>query len=94
MQVMIIDAKIPIGATHKPRVKQKWRLKAYNLVTAHVFEVGILVIIVLNMLQMAFTFEGSSGAINSFMDMTNYIFTAIFIIEASLKILAFRWAYF
>ena len=28
------------------------------------------------------------------MDVTNYIFTTIFIIEASLKIFVFGWAYF
>ena len=31
---------------------------------------------------------------NYIMDWTNYIFTAIFIIEAGLKIFVFRWAYF
>ena len=37
---------------------------------------------------MAITFEGSSESMDTFMDMTNLIFTAIFIVEACLKIFA------
>ena len=43
---------------------------------------------------MAITFEDQSGAIVAFMETTNYIFTAIFIVEASLKIFVFGWSYF
>lgn len=43
---------------------------------------------------MAFTYEGSSQSFDSFMDMLNYIFTAIFIAEAALKIFVFGLAYF
>jgi hypothetical protein len=62
MQAMILNAKVPHNALNKPTVRQNWRLKAYNLVTSHSFEVFIIVVIVLNMLQMAVTFEGSSEA--------------------------------
>ena len=50
MQIMIIDAKVPITATNKPKEKQKWRLKIYKIITGQVFEVGILVVIVVNMI--------------------------------------------
>ena len=43
---------------------------------------------------MAITYEGSSDMVNQFMDLTNYIFTAIFIVEACLKIFVFGFAYF
>ena len=47
---MILKAKVPINATHKPRETEVWRLKAYNVATAYVFEVSIIAVIVLNML--------------------------------------------
>ena len=91
---MILKATVPYTDTNKPRTNQKWRLKVYNLVTSDAFEAGILTAIVLNMFQMAITYEGSSEMINQFMDLANYIFTAIFIIEAGLKIFVFGLAYF
>mmetsp|Transcript_25092 Transcript_25092/g.33647 ORF Transcript_25092/g.33647 Transcript_25092/m.33647 type:complete len:83 (+) Transcript_25092:380-628(+) len=43
---------------------------------------------------MAFTHEGSTVSFNHFMDLLNYVFTTIFIIEACLKIFVFGFAYF
>ena len=48
----------------------------------------------LNMIQMAITYEGSSNEVNQFMEITNLIFTAIFIVEAILKLFVFGWSYF
>ena len=58
------------------------------------FEGGILLAILLNMVQMAISYEGSSENVDYYMDLTNYIFTAVFIVEACLKIFVFGWAYF
>ena len=43
---------------------------------------------------MAITYEGSSETVDQFMDITNLIFTAIFIVEAALKIFCFGASYF
>ena len=43
---------------------------------------------------MALAFEGSSGQWNAFLDVTNYIFSATFFVEAVLKLYAYRAAYF
>ena len=43
---------------------------------------------------MAIAYEGSATGLNNFMEIANYVFTCIFIIEASLKIFVFRWSYF
>ena len=43
---------------------------------------------------MAIMYEGSGTTVQSFIELTNYIFTTIFIIEAALKIFVFGWAYF
>lgn len=91
---MILKAKVKDVVTHKPMESQKWRLRAYGIVTSHVFEMGILLAIVLNMVQMAISYEGSNETVDNFMDLTNYIFTAIFIVEACLRIFVFGWAYF
>jgi len=43
---------------------------------------------------MALSYEGSSDGWNRFLDVTNYIFTVIFIVEASLKLFAYGRSYF
>ena len=43
---------------------------------------------------MAFAYEDASSSFNNFMDMMNYIFTTIFVLEAAVKIFVFGWAYF
>ena len=53
-----------------------------------------MLIIVLNMLQMAIFHEGQTQTMERFMEITNFIFTAIFIVEAALKLFAFGWSYF
>ena len=53
-----------------------------------------MICIVLNMFQMSLDHDGASPSILSFLQITNYIFTAIFIIEAVLKLSVYRWAYF
>ena len=91
---MILKAQVPTTSTHKPKEYQKWRLKLYKLVTSNFFETSIITVIFLNMLQMAVAYEGSTQFVNYFLDLTNYIFTVIFIVEAALKIFVFGWAYF
>jgi hypothetical protein len=46
------------------------------------------------MVQMAVLHEGQSEAFSGVLDFANYIFTAIFIVEAGLKLVAFGRSYF
>jgi len=85
---------VPHSLLHKPSVRQQWRLKVYNLVTSTKFEGSIIFVIVLNMCQMALSYEGSSETVKYLTDVTNLIFTSIFIVEAALKLFAFGLAYF
>ena len=91
---MILDAKVPFNANHRPRENQKRRTQAYELVTSTTFEISIIIIIFLNMMLMAFSYEGSTSGFNRFTEIANYIFTLVFIFEAALKIYVFRFAYF
>ena len=43
---------------------------------------------------MAMSYEGASDSWNQFLEILNYIFTAIFFIEALLKLFAYGKAYF
>ena len=71
-----------------------FRLILYNLVTHNVFEVFIMACIFLNMLQMAMLYEDASSEYRFGLDIVNYIFTGVFIVEASLKLTAYGIAYY
>ena len=43
---------------------------------------------------MALDHEGASPGMINFLKMSNYIFTAIFFVEATIKLYVYRWAYF
>lgn len=57
------------------------------------FDLGIMFCIMLNMVQMAFIMEGNTKTMNSILDFTNYIFSAVFFVEAVFKIIAFGDTY-
>ena len=91
---MILTAKCDHDASNKPTAPA--RIAVWRLVTQeqYHFDATIMTVIGLNMFQMASTFEGAPDAWNYFLDLTNYIFTVIFIVEAALKLFAFGTAYF
>ena len=66
----------------------------WRLVNSNAFDIGIMLAIVLNMFQMALIYEGASEEWQQFLDVTNYIFSAIFVVEAALKLFVYRKAYF
>ena len=43
---------------------------------------------------MAMSFEGASNSWNQFLEISNYIFTFIFFVEACLKLIAYGKSYF
>lgn len=50
--------------------------------------------IILNIVQMAVSYQGQPQWYTSILDGVNYIFTVIFLAEAILKITAYGWSYF
>ena len=48
-----------------------------------------MIVIFLNMIIMALSYEGSSSSYNLFLTIVNYIFTGIFIIECIIKLIAY-----
>ena len=92
MQTMILKAACPHEVANRPSSgarRQMWRL-----VNSNAFDIGIMLAIVLNMFQMALIYEGASEEWQQFLDVTNYIFSAIFVVEAALKLFVYRKAYF
>ncbi|XP_074649873.1 sodium channel protein 1 brain-like isoform X1 [Tubulanus polymorphus] len=60
----------------------------YNFVMDPLFEMFIMLCIVLNTMAMALEFEGMTPQYHKGLEITNYIFSGIFILEAILKILS------
>lgn len=71
-----------------------WRKKIWTLVNCTPFDITIMTFIILNMFQMAFTYEGQPESGLEFLRISNYVFTAVFLIECILKLLAYDWSYF
>jgi ABC-type multidrug transport system permease subunit len=71
-----------------------WRKKIWDIVNSTPFDILIMSFIVLNMIQMGLTYEGAPQSVLEFLRISNYVFTAVFLAEAILKLLAYDWSYF
>lgn len=69
----------------------KWRRRIYDVVTHDAFDNLILLIIVLNVVGMAATWKDQPQEFTEVMSVVNWVFTAIFLVEAVLKIAAVGW---
>ena len=92
IQRLILSAAPDYETTNVP--KQPWRRKFHTLVSSSRFESCIMGVIMVNMIQMAFLHEGQSMEVAALLDVTNYIFTVIFFVEAALKLVAYGKSYF
>jgi hypothetical protein len=91
IQRLILSAGPEYETTNVPR--QPWRKEFHDLVSSERFDMVIMSCIVLNMVQMAVFSEGMSNLVSTLLDFTNFGFTAVFIVEAALKIIAFGGSY-
>lgn len=66
----------------------------YDVSTSNRFELAIVIIIFLNMIVMAIEHYQQADSIKQVMDIMNYIFAAVFILEAVIKLIGLRWHYF
>ena len=89
---MIVKAKPDLETTNVPN--NRILKKLHHFVTCTPFEIVIMVVIVLNMIQMGMTYEGDSDLYELALTYINYAFTGIFVIEMLLKWTAFGFSYF
>ena len=87
-----MKARTPHELLYKPQLNP--RLYVWGIVNSDVFEITIMVCIVLNMLQMALDHEGALPGMIMFLRISNYFFTAVFLIEALVKLYVYRVSYF
>ena len=92
IQNMILGAKCPHDISNRPSTPM--RIKVWKIVRSDTFDYIIMSVIVLNMFQMAFSYEGAPEVWNNFLEVTNYVFTVIFLVEAILKLFAYGKSYF
>jgi len=92
IQRLILSAEPDYEATNVP--DQEWRKKFHLLVCHPKFETFFMCMILLNMLQMALLSEGMPKTMHQLLRVSNYIFAAIFVIEAALKFIAYGASYF
>ena len=89
---MVTEARVAHDKLNRP--DGLWRSKMWKLVNSDPFDIFIMSNIVLNMIQMALTYEGSTPGMDTFLRVSNYFFSLVFLIEAILKLLTYRWSYF
>eukprot|EP01135_Chromosphaera_perkinsii_P008377 Nk52_evm2s1315 gene=Nk52_evmTU2s1315 len=77
-----------------PVPKQKWAASLYEYCMSSQFEIIIMGIIVVNLMTMTAQHYQQSDGVTEFLRISNFIFTGIYIVEAILKLLAFRLHYF
>ena len=89
---MIVKAKPDLETTNVP--SNKILRKLHYFVTCTPFEVVIMIVIVLNMIQMGMTYEDDSYQYEAALTYINYVFTGVFIFEMLMKWIAFGFSYF
>lgn len=82
-----LDSAHPEYNTFKKKT-DKLQILFTKIVTYPWFDNFIMFVIIMNMLTMAIDYEGSSEGFTFTLKIFNYVFTAIFIVEACLKLVA------
>lgn len=68
--------------------------KLYDLVTNQAFDIGIMIVIMLNMLTMTLEHYDMSPLFKHVLQQINLTFIVVFTCECVVKLLALRWFYF
>ncbi|ELT95078.1 hypothetical protein CAPTEDRAFT_210954 [Capitella teleta] len=87
-----LGSKAPQKPIPKPRLK--CQLFFFKLTGNQKFDIGIMMIILLNMLTMAMEHYGQSDEFTMVLKYINQVFIAIFTLECVMKLLGLRWYYF
>ncbi|XP_070559615.1 voltage-dependent L-type calcium channel subunit alpha-1D-like isoform X5 [Ptychodera flava] len=70
--------------------KNPTQYKVWKIVTSRLFEYFIFILIMINTITLAMKYHGQSASYESGLDYVNIVFTAAFIIEFILKVVAFK----
>lgn len=91
---MILQSSPDYETTNVP--PQQWRKKLHNLVIDERFETFVMTCIILNMVQMMLYIDDikNQNYYEAVLAVFNYVFSAVFFIEAVLKLMAFGASYF
>ncbi|XP_078592375.1 sodium channel protein type 4 subunit alpha B-like isoform X2 [Branchiostoma floridae x Branchiostoma japonicum] len=87
-----LGSKKPQKTINRP--KNKCQAALFDFVSSKGFEIGIVILIMLNMVAMAVEHYKQSDTVTYVLALVNIVFTSIFTVEAVLKIIAYRWHYF
>jgi hypothetical protein len=80
---------------NKPdKVLHPKRFKYWKIVTSTPFDLFIMAVIVLNIVQMGINFENAPLLYVQLLGISDYFFTVIFVVEAYLKLRAYSFRYF
>lgn len=82
MQRLVISAKADVSNVEPPA---KWQKKIFRVINHTYFDLGVMCIIILNIISMGCTFEGSSDNYNLVLKYINWTFSGIFIVELIVK---------
>jgi len=69
-------------------------MKVWKIVNSDWFGIVVMAAILLNMVQMACSYDGMPAYWSKVLDLTNYVFSGIFLVECALKLFVYRKSYF
>ncbi|CAC5417965.1 SCN2A [Mytilus coruscus] len=92
MAMKRMSSKAPQKSIPRPTF---WPMgKMYDLVTNQAFDIGIMIVIMLNMLTMTLEHHNMTETFSNVLQYINMSFIVVFTVECVLKLLALRWFYF
>lgn len=76
-----------------PTEPDSYRKYLHSFVISDTFEIFISIVIILNMISLAMTYEGADSKYILALEIINYIFTSIFTLEIIIKFLSFHCSF-
>ncbi|KAK7492680.1 hypothetical protein BaRGS_00016159, partial [Batillaria attramentaria] len=76
------------------RPKNKFQIFFYNIAMSTKFEMAVVLLIFLNMIVMAVEHYNQTDGVKEALKIMNIIFTTVFGLEATVKLIGLRWHYF
>lgn len=70
------------------------RMKVWKIVNSDWFGLVVMAAILLNMVQMACSYDGMPAYVKRILNVSNYVFSGIFLVECLLKLFVYRKSYF
>ena len=90
---MIEKARVDHAYRYQPRGRY-FRMKVWKIVQSEWFSLVVMAAILLNMVCMACSYDGMPSYWSKTLDYSNYVFSAIFLVECALKLFVYGKSYF